>query len=113
MTLIHERRTGYCEICGGPCVGVSTDPHLETYPFLPGGEPVRSPDMADDVTVKDRIFFEGILVATAGDRIKAADAKRWGVGPNGTQAPPEEPKPIHAEKHPTARTRAPRRGERR
>jgi hypothetical protein len=91
-------------------VGFLAAPHLIVYPFLPGGEPVRRPDMPDDVTVTDRVFFEGSLVATPGDRISAADAKKWGVGKDGTQAPPEEPKPIHAEKHPTARTRGRRRG---
>jgi hypothetical protein len=112
--LIHGRKSEPCPVCGGPCTGFPDPSYLEHYPFLPGGEPVRRPDMPNDVTVTTRIFYENQLVAIAGDRINAEDAKRWGVGPDGTQnPPPEEPTPIHAEKHPTARTRAPRRGERR
>jgi hypothetical protein len=90
-------------------MGFVVPPYLETYPFLPGGIPVRRPDMPDDVVVTERIFQGGLLVASPGDRINAADAQRWGVGPDGRQAPLEEPKPIHAEKRPTARTRARRR----
>lgn len=116
MTLIHERQAGVCDICRGPCTGVPTAPYLETYPFLPGGEPVRSPDMPDDVVVTERIFHEGVLVATPGDRIKAEDARKWGVGSDGRMqsgVTVAEPVPEHAEKRPTARTRARRRGENR
>jgi hypothetical protein len=69
--------------------------------------------MADDVVVQDRIWHEGYLVATAGDRISAGDAERWRVGANGKQLPPapppepapeEEPVPANTTK-PKARTR--------
>jgi hypothetical protein len=69
--------------------------------------------MVDDVVVRERIWHDGYLVATAGDRISAGDAQRWRVGADGRQlplAPPpalepaEEPSPVHATK-PKARTR--------
>lgn len=63
--------------------------------------------MPDDVVVQDRIWYEGFLVATAGDRISAGDAERWRVGANGKQlppAPPPEPAPANTTK-PKARTR--------
>ena len=69
--------------------------------------------MVGDVVAQDRIFHEGILVATAGDRISAGDARLWRVGANGKQLPPvpalpaepvEEPTPTNATK-PKARTR--------
>lgn len=84
--------------------------------------------MPDDVVVTERIFHEGILVAAAGDRINAEDARKWAVGPDGkaqpavtAAAPPlaesepadDEPRPAHAEKRPRARTRPARRGENR
>jgi hypothetical protein len=103
-----------CEVCGGDsCTGFPDTLHLITYPFLPGGYPVRRPDMVDDVVVQERIWHDGYLVATAGDRISAGDAQRWRVGANGKQLPPapalpvepvEEPAPAHATK-PKARTR--------
>lgn len=69
--------------------------------------------MAGDVIAQDRIFHEGFLVATAGDRISAGDAQLWRVGADGRQLPPapalpaetpEEPAPENATK-PKARTR--------
>jgi hypothetical protein len=70
--------------------------------------------MVDDVVVRERIWHDGYLVATAGDRISARDAARWRVGANGKQLPPvpppesasapEEPVPANTTK-PKARTR--------
>jgi hypothetical protein len=95
-------------VCGGPCKGFPDTPHPITYPFLPGGYPVRRPDMPDDVEVKERVFHAGVLVATPGDRINAGDARRWNIGPDGrqsTEAADDEPKPKSGGKHSTARTR--------
>jgi hypothetical protein len=68
--------------------------------------------MVDDVVVQERIWHDGFLVATAGDRISAGDAERWRVGADGKQLPPvpapepapEEPVPTNTTK-PKARTR--------
>jgi hypothetical protein len=98
-----------CEVCGEDCgAAFRAASHPVTYPFLPGGYEVRSPDMVDDVIVRERIFHNGILVATAGDQISARVAVRWRVGADGKHlpsAPPaEEPTPANATK-PKARTR--------
>jgi hypothetical protein len=65
--------------------------------------------MPDDIVATDRIFHDGFLVAVNGDRINAADAKRWGVGKDGT-ASADEPAPKKATKA-AARTRPAKGGE--
>jgi hypothetical protein len=71
--------------------------------------------MPDNVTVTERIFDpDGNLVATPGDRISADDARRWGVGPDGTvqvgdAAPAEDEEPEPEPERPRASQRG-RRG---
>ena len=101
--LFHTGTREPCPICGGDCRGYPLNPYPVTYPFLPGGYEVRSPDMPDDVIVTERIFFVIQLVAAPGDQIKAEDARRWGVGPDGRMQPAVEaagPAPVYEEPAP-------------